>query len=268
MGLKGLVIKDLMCMRKQLVIFGYVVLSVLVISVMFVLSAKYGNIAVGNAQMLQDNSATEIDVNNLSIVAIIAFMLLPIAVVGDFSMIFMEDNKAGFAKVSASLPLTIHQRVLAKYITALLLFGIGVVIDLVIAFVLSRLTDVINLGDFVGIIISSASIMGIYGAFVIVFCFLFHAGSEKYASLCGVLCLGGFVVLFNFSKVWGLFQDIATGGLGDRIDGGGSVAFGEFGGYIEFFMDKAFLLFLTAIISLTLSYFLSVAIAKRKGGVV
>ena len=54
--MKGLIIKDLMCLRKQRVTFCFTVLSVIVISVMFVLSAKFGNIASANQEMMAAKS--------------------------------------------------------------------------------------------------------------------------------------------------------------------------------------------------------------------
>ena len=53
--MKGLVIKDMMCLRKQRVIFCYVVFCTVVLSVMFVLSAKFGNIAQAGQKMMVEN---------------------------------------------------------------------------------------------------------------------------------------------------------------------------------------------------------------------
>ena len=49
--MKGLIIKDIMCLRKQLITFIYVLIAVSVISVMYVLSARYGNLALAGRQM-------------------------------------------------------------------------------------------------------------------------------------------------------------------------------------------------------------------------
>ena len=39
--MKGLVIKDLMCLRKQGIVFMYVVIATVVLAVMFVLSSQF-----------------------------------------------------------------------------------------------------------------------------------------------------------------------------------------------------------------------------------
>lgn len=126
--MKGLMIKDLMCLRKQMILFAYTVAGVLALSIMFVLSVRFGNIADANQ-----------------------------------TMIFRMDGKAGFSSISSILPLSVNKRVLAKYLTVFMMFGIGVVVDIVISFVLSMFTDIISFVDFFGIIISAASLMCIYG---------------------------------------------------------------------------------------------------------
>ena len=255
--MRGLILKDLMCLRKQLIIFSYIVVSVLVLSVMYVLSAKYGNIALANKEMMIENGMDTIDIRNLSTWVLSIFLLLPIATVGDAATIFTEDGKAGFSIVSASLPLSVEKRVLAKYMTIFAMFGIGVATDLLIVSVLSVLTEMISFAEFSGIVISAASLMSIYGALVIVFCFLFGHGKEDYATLssCGVMVFTA--VLFNIHKIKKLFSPAS--------DSEGMQAFDAF---INFFKQKFYVLFFLAVITMAVSYFASVRIAKRKRGVV
>ena len=258
--MKGLIIKDLMCLRKQLIIFSYVVIAVLVISVMFVLSARFGNIALANESMMLENNISSIDIKNLSTWALILFMLLPVAMVGDVATLFTADGKAGFANVSAVMPLSISQRVLAKYLTVTVMFGIGVCVDLVIAFILSRLTDIISFSDFCGIIISAASLMSIYGALVIVFCFLYGYGKEDYAILSTCVLMVATIILVNLDRIKSLFA--ATG---EDAEEKSSAAFDYF---MNFFKQKFYILLLAAVITMVISYFASLWIAKRKRGVV
>lgn len=255
--MRGLIIKDMMCLRKQLIIFSYVVVSVLVISVMFVLSARYGNIAAANEGMMIENDMSSVDINNMSKWALIIFMLLPVATVGDAATIFVEDGKAGFANVSATLPLSLKKRVLSKYITVFAMFGIGVTIDIVISFILSILTDIISFVEFFGIIISAASIMSIYGSLVIVFCFLYGHGKEDYAIISSIVLIVLTAVLVNINKIKLLFMP--------ADDAEGMTAFDNF---INFFTDRFYILFVIALITMVGSYFASVWIAGRKRGIV
>ncbi len=258
--MRGLVLKDLMCLRKQLMIFLYIVVSVLVISVMFVLSARFGNLYLANQEMMAENSLTDMDITNLSTTILMLFMFLPIASVGDFASVFEADGKAGFAKVSSVMPLPVWQRVLAKYITILSMFGIGAVIDLVMALILSILTDIISFADFFGIIISAASIMSIYGATVIVLCFIFGYGKEDYARILALLCMLVTALLANFSRVKEIFASIAA------ADADGDVDF--LSDFMDFWKHRSYILFVIAVLVMAISYFASVFVVKRKRGVI
>ena len=135
--MKGLMIKDIMCLKKQLMVFCYVIIGVLIVSVMFVLSARFGNLSVAARQMAAENNMSVLDVNNLATLALLSFMFLPFAAVGDVLFVFEEDNKAGFAKVAGALPLSVPKRVLSRYLSVFALLAIGALLDIVIAFALS-----------------------------------------------------------------------------------------------------------------------------------
>lgn len=251
--------KDLMCLRKQRVIFAYTIAAVLVLSIMYVLSARFGNIAAANQTMMTDNQLSDIDIKNISTITLILFMLLPIAMVGDVTAIFRMDGKAGFSSVSSVLPLSIGKRVMAKYLTVFIMFGIGILVDLVISLILSVLTDIISFADFLGIILSSASLMSIYGALAIVFCFLFGYGKEDYAIVGSWAVILITAILANIKKVKLIFASMAAANS-DSVD--------FISDFMNFIKHKYFVLFAIAVIVITASYFVSVEIAKRKRGVV
>ncbi len=250
--------KDLMCLRKQRVVFAYNIAAVLVLSIMYVLSARFGNIAAANQIMMTDNQLSDIDIKNISTITLILFMLLPIAMVGDVTAIFRMDGKAGFSSVSSVLPLSIGKRVMAKYLTVFIMFGIGILVDLVLSLILSVLTDIISFADFLGIILSAASLMSIYGALAIVFCFLFGYGKEDYAIVGSWAVIFITAILANIKKVKLIFASTATDS--DSVD--------FISDFMNFIKHKYFVLFAIAVIVVTASYFLSVEIAKRKRGVV
>lgn len=257
--MKGLMIKDLMCLRKQMILFAYIVAGVLVLSIMFVLSARFGNIADANQSMMAENNLSEIDINNISTITLICFMLTPIAMVGDVTTLFKMDGKAGFSNISSILPLSVEKRVMAKYLTIFMMFGIGVAVDIVISFVLSKLTDIISFADFFGIIISAASLMIIYGALVILFCFLFGYGKEDYAifASCAVILIT--FILANIKKIKLIFVSMGEGNS-DSID--------FISDFMNFIIHKSFILFAIAVIVVAASYFVSVEIVKRKRGMI
>ena len=53
--MKGLIFKDIMCLKKQFMVFCYVLIGTLAVSVMYVLSVRFGNLADINAEMFAEN---------------------------------------------------------------------------------------------------------------------------------------------------------------------------------------------------------------------
>ena len=257
--MKGLILKDLMCLRKQLTSFCFVMAGVLVASVMYVLSARFGNMAKIGQELLKEN-ASQVDVRNTGSMVLVMFMLLPIASVGDMLYVFLADGKAGFGKVSASLPLPLKKRVLARFLTIYAMFGIGVAVDLLLAFLLSCLTDMLKFREFFGIIISGASVMSIYSALVILFCVVFGYGKEQYAQCVALLTMLTAVVLANFDKVKYFMLEII---LHDK-----EMENTDLWAPLDFVREKGYILFLIAAAVSVLAYFLAYRIADRKRGVI
>ena len=99
--------------------------GVLAVSVMYVLSARFGNLARAGEAMLASEDLSALDVRNLGTLALVLFMLLPIAAVGDMAMVFEADGSAGFPRVAGVLPVPVKKRVLSRYLTIYALFCIG-----------------------------------------------------------------------------------------------------------------------------------------------
>lgn len=259
--MKGLILKDLMCLRKQRVTYVYIVIVVLIVSCMYVLSARFGNLALASEAMMAENNMSDIDISNLSSFALVIFMLLPMAMVGDVSSIFMNDGKAGFQRVSSILPISIEKRVLSKFITILLFFGIGVVTDIAISFFLSLLTDMLSFMDFFKIIITEASAMFIYGSLICFFIFLFGYGKENYAQISSILTIIIGIVVANFPKMKEIFISCFSENA-EVMDVNPIEVCNDA-------MKNHYLsVLLWAVIVGLLSYWCSVFIAKRKRGLV
>ena len=255
--MKGLIIKDIMCLKKQLTVFIYVIIGVFIVSVMYVLSVRYGNLALAGKEMLEANDMTDIDVKNLGTMVLVLFMLLPIATVGDMANVFEADGKAGFYKVSGAFPVSLKKRLLSRYISVYALFGIGVITDILIAFVLSIFTDLISFTDFLGIIISASSVMSIYSSLVIFFSIIFGYGKEQYSQIFSILTIIAVVIAINFEKVKTMFTEIE--------DSSETIMVWEM---LDFIKEKAWVLFLVAVAVSILSYAASLLIAERKRGVI
>ena len=158
---------------------------------------------------------TQVDVKNLGSMVLIMSMLIPIVSVGDMVNVFIADGKAGFFKVSASLPVSMKKRMLSRFLTIYALFVIGATVDIVLAMVLSSLTDIMGFGSFLGIIVSSASLLSIYSAFLILYCVILGYGKEQYAPYLSLLTIALSFVIIKFKSV--KFVIIHVLGDGDEL---------------------------------------------------
>jgi hypothetical protein len=149
---------------------------------------------------------------------------------------------------------------LARFLTIYAMFGIGVAVDLLVAFLLSLLTDILNLKEFFGIIISGASVMSIYSALVILFCVVLGYGKEQYAQCAALFTMMVAAVLANFDKVKYFVVEIM---LHDK-----KMESTDLWAPLDFVREKGYELFLIAAVVSVLAYFLSYRIADRKRGVV
>lgn len=258
--MKGLIIKDIMCLKKQLTIFAIVLIAVAAVSIMFAISSKCGNIAVGNAIMLEEEQFGELDIVGLSTEIMVFFMLIPPALLADLFFVFDCDKKAGFYKVSASLPISTEKRLLARFLTIYTLAAISAGTDILIAFVLSLITDVIKFKDFLGIIVSVISVISIYGALVIFFCILLGYEKDRYVQLLAIFTMLAGVVLINFNKIKTIIHGIALHDDRTRTI--------NMWGPIDFIKEKSYILLIAALAVSVCSYFASCFIAKRKKGVI
>lgn len=256
--MKGLVIKDLFCLKKRLTILCFAIAGVLVLSIMFVLSARFGNVAEAGKNMLKDNDITAIDIENLAVMALAFFMLVPIAAVGDIAMVCDMDEKAGFCKVSASLPVSLKKRVLARYFTVIALYSISTLIDIIIAFVLSRISDLITFSIFLNIIFFCVSIMILYSVCVIFYCFVLGGSKTTYAQLFSLITLIVAAVLANLKTVKQIIHGIA--------EESNDISF--IWNVFDFIKEKSWILLIIAGGGCIISYAASLLVVDRKRGVI
>ena len=262
--MKGLILKDIMCLRKQLTIFCYVIIGVLIVSVMFVLSTRFGNLASGAREMLAENSMTEFEINNLATLALVLFMFLPLAVVGDVLNVFEEDSKAGFAKVGGALPVSLPGRMLSRYFSVFALLSIGAAFDLLIAVILSFLTDIVSLPEFIGMIVSAASVIGIYSSLVILYRIMNPgAGKGQNAQILSLLTMAVGFILIRFQKV----KEIVTIIANEQVENNDMSA-ERMWDLLTVVKDRAWIIFLIALAVTGISFALSLSIAERKRGVI
>ena len=126
--MKGLIFKDILCLKKQFVVFCYVLIGVLAVSVMFVLSVGSGNLADAKTVILAENQMEPEDIKNMSCIALVMFMILPLACVGDTLNTYEQDGNAGFFRIASTFPIPLHKRILSRFLSVLTVLGNAVTI--------------------------------------------------------------------------------------------------------------------------------------------
>lgn len=254
--MRGLLIKDFFCLKKQLTTYAFIIAGVIAVSIMFVLSYRFGNIHAGFLEMVESGESTQTEVVSIASAALLLFMMLPIACTGDIGNLFLDDEKASFYKVASSLPISVRKRVACRFIAGILFIAIGFLVDLIMTLILSSLTDVISFQEFLGVMVSFASIMLMYISLLILFMYLLGNKKNTYASVF-VLLIGLVVyVLINWNKIRVIVF---------RSDD--SAIMDVYYGTVDFIEHRFYILFLFSLLVLSSSYMMAVKIANRKRGV-
>ncbi len=248
--MKGLIIKDIYCLRKQLTTYGFIIFGVAAVAIMFVLSERYGNLR----ETVSGMQEAGFDIAAVVKIAVMFFMLLPLVCTGQIGDLFNYDKKASFYKTAASLPVSTEKRVLSKFLTALLFLAAGLAVDIAMAAVISSVSDILLFSKCAGTLVSiSACVMTVTSIIIM----LDYAGVKPdYAPF---FPIGAGFILFVIVK----FRDIKSLLLND--DFGSFSAF--FHKLINAFECKSYIFAIVAVAVAAVSYFVSVYIAKQKKGV-
>ncbi|MDE6434460.1 MAG: hypothetical protein K2L07_09560 [Lachnospiraceae bacterium] len=254
--MRGLLIKDFFCLKKQLTNYVFIIVGVIVISILYVLSYNFGNIHAGMIEVVDSGEAAAADVTQLTSAALLFAMLIPIACTGDITNLITADENASFYKVAAALPVSIGKRVACRFITGYLFIAIGVAVDFMMTIVLSSLTNIISFGKFCGVIVSFASIMLMYVSLFILLVYLLDKGSTVYANVIPLLIGVVIYIIANLDKL----KAFLTGSDDDAL----FVLYDQATGFM---FHKSYILFAAAVIVSGGAYFAAVYIAGRKRGV-
>lgn len=254
--MKGLLIKDFFCLKKQLINYGFIIAGVIVISVMFVLSYNFGNIHAGFTEMVDSGQNTGESITMIASNAMLLFMLIPIACTGDITNLVIEDEKASFYKVASALPVSVDRRVACRFMAGYLFIVLGAAVDLILSVILSSLTDVISLEKYCGVIITFASVMMMYISLFILFTYILGKGKTTYANILPLLIGLLVCICISFNKIKAFLTDTDDNALIDLYNR-----------TTDFMFYRSYILLIAAIIISGSTYFAAVYIAKRKRGV-
>ncbi len=263
--MKGLILKDIMCLKKQLMVFGYCIVGVMAVAAMYVLSCRFGNLAAVGEKIIEGAQASPLEVDYMATIPPIFFLLIPLVAVGDMTNVFAADGKASFARVAGSLPLSAPKRLLARYLTIFALAGIGILADILVAGVMSALADILTFGALLGIIFSGASVVAMYSAFAILYCILLGHGKESVAQVLSLLTLVALYLLLRWEKWKEIALSIAAS---DRGETEGEMSIERLWDFLETLEHRAYIPVLCALFVTCASYGLAVLILRRKRGVI
>lgn len=254
--MKGLLIKDFFCLKKQLINYGFIIVGVIVISIMFVLSYNFGNVHAGFTEIIQSSQIVETDINMVASNALLLFMLIPIACTGDITNLITDDENASFYKVASTLPVSISKRVACRFIAGYLFIAIGAAVDFIMTIILTSLTSIISFGKFCSVITSFASIMMMYISLFLLFVYILGKGKTVYAQIIPLLIGTILYIGANFNRLQAFLMDSDDNALIDLYKR-----------TTEFMFRKSYILFIVAVIISGGAYFVAVCIAERKRGV-
>ncbi|MBQ6264806.1 MAG: ABC-2 transporter permease [Clostridia bacterium] len=248
--MKGLIIKDIYCLKKQITTYGFVIFGVVAVAIMFILSERYGNLRISVSGMEEAG----FDIAAVVKIAVMFFMVLPLISTGDISNLFVYDKTASFYKVGASFPVSVKKRVLSKFLTVLMFFAAGLVIDILMSAVMSVVSDIILFSKCIGTLASITACMVVFTSLIIM---LNYAGiAPAYSTALPIVV---FAVLFLLVKI----KDIKSAIIND--DFASFSAF--FHNLINAFENKPYYFLIAAAAVAAVCYFLSVFFADKKRGV-
>ena len=248
--MKGLIVKDIYCLKKQLTTYAFIIIGVVAVAIMFVLSGRYGNLAISVSGLKEGG----FDIAAVVKIAVMFFMLLPLVSTGDISNLFEYDKSASFYKLGASLPVSVEKRVLSKFLTVFMFLAVGLLIDVSMSAVISAVSDIILFTKCFNTLISLTACMVIFTSAIIM---LNYAGvSPTYSTALPILFA---CVIFLAVK----FKDIKNALINDDF-----AAFsGFFHNLINAFEHRPYLFVITAAVFGAVCYFVSLCFAKNKRGV-
>ena len=246
----GLIRKDMYCLRKLLKMFFLVTAGVITLSVLLIISARYGNIASAIQEMKEENGMGEEAFYYFFQLPIWLTLFIPMAFLSMIVECFKEDQKAGFSKTMLCLPLTDAQIVGSRYLSCLLFTMLGLAGSFVAAFFVSLASDVFRLQKLMGYIFCFSGGLLVYMSFVMFM--IYFLGAEK-ADL--IQCVPFLLLLVAaIVVVKRKFSTISQADV-KFID---SVS--------EFMTEKSWLIFLIALGSMALSFLGSCAVVKKREG--
>lgn len=244
--MKGLYRKDFYALKRMLFTFFLVCGVVIIFSVLFVFSAKYGNMALNKEEM--GEAAVLIMTKEMTLLP----LLLPLAFIGQIGDCFKMDEEAGFYKLQGSMPISAYKIVGARFLTIFTIGGIGITVSVIGALLLSTCSEDMKFYDMVRYpFILLLFMLVFYGVFLPL---AYGMKNKVYQTIMIILVLsimigGGVLLGLRMPKEEAEILPWLKDGIAHMM---------------QFITDYLWLLFLVASAFLAAAYFASVSIVKRR----
>ena len=245
--MKGLIIKDLYCLKKEIKLFLGVTIGSAIVSVLFLLSARYGNIANALADIQKTEMISGEELLRLTDMLALFVIYLPIALVGSVVECFKEDSKAGFGKVMFSMPVSYKKIVGSRYLTCFLFLGVCIMSSTFCSLLVTSVSDSLEFIPVFKGTLCCCSVFMIYIGFVMFFLYLL---GTKRADIIQSL---PFLLAFFVGIIWFAMK------IEDGADIMQMIRSGK-----DFFEKYGLILFGVAVLFVSVSYIASVKILEKR----
>lgn len=256
--MKGLILKDYYCLKKSIPMLFMVSFGTIFLSVLFLLSCKYGNIAdyivrtpeeiINGEQMLEE------DFYGMLRMAIWLVLLIPMAYTANVFDCFKADKEADFSKFLFSLPVREWQMAGARYLACFLYIGVGISAAVITAICTAMTSDYMVLSELLSVVVIFAGVM--LSAMAVMMPLAYLVGRKT----AGYIALGIGVALYLLCAVCLLMSGDASVEylLANLQDIKNKV--------INFVTTKGVVVFGIALATFGVSYLCSVLIIKKRRG--
>lgn len=245
--MKGLIIKDLYCLKKEMKLFLGVTIGSAIVSVLFLLSARYGNIANALADIQKTEMISGEELLRLTDMLALLVIYLPIALTGCVVECFKEDSKAGFGNIMFSMPVSYKKIVGSRYLTCLLFFGVCIMSSTFCSLLVTSVSDSLKFASVFKGTLCCCAVFMIYIGFVMVLLYLL--GTKR----ADVIQSIPFLIAFFVGIIWFAMK------IEDGADILKMISSGKY-----FFEKYGVVLFGVAVLFMIVSYIASVKILERR----
>ncbi|MBO4670093.1 MAG: ABC-2 transporter permease [Lachnospiraceae bacterium] len=263
--MKGILIKDVYCLKRKLFYWGITVFMAGAVCLMFVISSKHGNLAKFFAEW-ENTEDPESAADAVFMIPFLCkwvlsiFLLLPLAAAFDLvQSVFTDDENASFYKVAASLPVSRFERVGARATLIAAALSSGIVIDMILLAFCVPATDLLTYREAMEVVMAFAGVALLCQSVALWFGYRFGAKAAMYGNLLTLAGLAVLTVLGNLKLLKRTFtapDELKSGYLYDLFDKA-----------VSFLENKGHFVLLIAVPVFAVCYFAACSAAVRKRGV-